>query len=334
MITLKTNSDVAGSLPALLRETSGCSYQFLDKTPNFIRRDSERSAFNGVGDVLSKFYDSHRAEYDALPKTKEEAALQGVQSFDGLQVSVCPFTDLDKAEIAPIRYSYLSAYQKCRKELLAAQDFSGVVALEQENPFILGAAVYAVTRYKGEPCIMMQIKGNALGKDQIHSALAAGGISMKEFQNAESINEMLLSAAVRQATEELGLPLKGENLGDPALLRLENATGNIGIGYILKGMSGSDIVDAYVEHATKRIIASSDDTARGVVLMPTQGIVMISLDGGAPALNTRQEIIVTKDGQITPPDESCRGLRPAAQGYLAALEDPDFLRQILERSGI
>lgn len=76
---------------------------------------------------------------------------------------------------------------------------------------------------------MMQIKGNAVGEGQIHSALAAGGISMKEFQNAESINAMFLAAATRQASEELGVSLEGKNLGDPALLRFENTTGNIGL---------------------------------------------------------------------------------------------------------
>ena len=330
----RLDSAVKGSLPELLREVSGCSYEFLSSTPNFTRRDSERVEFNGVGEALSEFYQSNRAEYDALPKTKEEAAERGVRGFDGLQVSVCPFTNIDNAELAPIRYSFLSAYQKLREELLSQQDYSGVVALEQENPYVLGAAVYAVTRFEGEPCIMMQIKGNAVGEGQIHSALSAGGISMKEFQNAASINAMLLAAAVRQASEELGVPLEGKNLGDPALLRFENATGNIGIGYILSGLSGSDILDAYIQHATQRIIASSDDTASGVALMPTQGIVVVSLDHGVPALSTRKEIIVTKNGaQVVTPNDS-RKLRPAGQGYLAALEDPRFLSQILERSGV
>ena len=335
MIKLETlNPEVQGFLPELLREISGCSYEFLAKTPNFIRRDSERTQFDGVGSTLSEFYKSKIAEFDALPKTKEEAAERGGKGFDGLQVSVCPFRDIYNAELAPIRYSFLSAYQQLRKELLAQQDYSGVAALEKENPYILGAAVYAVTKFEGQPCIMMQIKGNAIGEGQIHSALAAGGISMKEFQNAKSINDMLLAAAVRQASEELGVPLQGQNLGDPALLRFENATGNIGIGYVLSGMTGSDILDAYTQHATQRVIASSDDTASGVVLMPTQGIVVVSLDDGVPALSTRKEIIITKDGaQVVAPNDS-RGLRPAGQGYLAALEDPRFLSQLLERSGI
>jgi len=336
MISLRDSRGGAdpASLPKELRETSGCSYEPLARPPCFVRSDDERRSRHGVGSMLSDYYEEHRSKFDGLPKTKEEAALRGEKTFDGLQVSVCPFTDIYSAEIAPIRYSFLRAYQELRSELIAKGDLSGVAALERENPYILGAAVYAVTRWRGEPCIMMQIKGNAVGAGQIHSALAAGGISMQEFESATSISDMLQAAAVRQASEELGLRLQGNNLGDPAIIRYEGATGNIGIGYILQGIPGSEILDRYVECATKRKITSSDDTAAGVVLMPTNAIAVVSLDGDVPALSTRTEVIVTKNGGEIVTTNEPRRLRPAAQGFLAALADPKFLTLLLERSGI
>lgn len=68
--------------------------------------------------------------------------------------------------------------------------------------------------------------------------------------------------------------------------------------------------------------------------MSTQGIVVVSLDDGIPAHSTRKEIIITKNGaQVVAPND-LRGLRPAGQGYPAALVDPRFSSQLLERSEI
>ncbi len=209
-----------------------------------------------------------------------------------------------------------------------------IAALEKENPLILGIGVYAVVRYEGKPHLMLQIKGNAIGSGQLHSGLVAGGVSIAEFSSSASPEDMLLSATKRQAKEEIGLSLEDKNLGGPSLLRLENATGNIGFGYILNGFSGTDIIDAYGEHVRQRLIASSDDTAAGVALMPAEGVVMISLDGGSPALSTRKEIIVTQEGIKTVSPDSSRALRPAGQGYLAALSEPDFVQNLLEIAGI
>jgi hypothetical protein len=180
---------------------------------------------------------------------------------------------------------------------------------------------------------MMQIKGNAVGAGQIHSALIGGGLSMKEFQSEKSILGIFHDGAIRQAQEELGLQVSPENLGAPALLRIENATGNMAIGFVLGGFQGEEVLHAYIAHTSGKQKESADDSAAGVVLVPVRGILNISPEKRPPTLLTGKEVIVDADGRVTVSDSFERGLRPAAQGFLAALEDPVFVRHLLESAG-
>ena len=142
MITVTTANPEAllgGTLPRLLRGLSGCSYRTIDHVPELERSSNERRAFQGIGPALSEYYQKNMERFGALPKTKEEAAQRGVRNFDGLQVSMRNLTtregvpSLDAAAIAPIRYSYLTAYQEVRKSLVDSKRHEEVRELERDN---------------------------------------------------------------------------------------------------------------------------------------------------------------------------------------------------------
>jgi hypothetical protein len=178
--------------------------------------------------------------------------------------------------------------------------------------------------------VIFQIKGNAVGKGEIHSAVVAGGIMEDEFRGATSVNEMFHKAACRQAQEELGLSLTSDNLRAPSFLRVENATGTVAVGYVLRELSGEEILRQYEASMQERLgkITSSDDTAAGVVIHYLDTAPQILLKDGRPALGARTEFRVTKNSGVLVPCEDPRFLRPAAQGFLAACAEKLFRSEV------
>lgn len=319
----------------LLQELSACTYHAID-TFEFERRMQERTSTNGLlGSMLSASYDGNAAKYVTLPKTKEEAAERGARTYDALQVSISGLrvdTALQSGTgiLSPVRYSVIDEYKALRKDLLDRRDIPGLEALHAENPLVVGSAVYIVAPYNGEPHIFMQIKGNAVGAGEIHSAAAAGGISTKEFENSASVTEMFDQAAIRQTQEEIGLQLSARQLGRPTLFRREDATGTAAVGYVIRGLRGEDILDAYSQHIQNRKILSSDDSASGLVLLPLRGGREVLLDHGSPSLAGLKEFHVNKNGSHLARPEMPRKLRPAAQGLLASLSSSEkFYRKVL-----
>ena len=140
--------------------------------------------FDSLGDlavhplVAAKYIDRN---YDAKPKTEEEAISRGERDFIGLvsscsRISSYPFNfgNFVIADVAPTRYLIGQALRDLTKEGKYQPNVS-----PQMSPDMVGVSLVVPVKINGQYFLMSQIKGKALGSGEVHTGLVAGNVDGK-----------------------------------------------------------------------------------------------------------------------------------------------------------
>lgn len=251
--------------------------------------------------------------YDKVPKTKEEAkggSFNGeMASFTSIQI--CP-DGVIEAEIMSTRYLFRDA------TIDIAKKYGDYVAREV-GIRMAHVSFIAVDIFEGQPVIIAQLKGDAVGKGQIHAGLVAGAITKKHLATTDPLHEALKE----RLREEMGLDIN--LLPQPPKSRLmvgeeENGFVNIvAVGH----MGFEEIKKSYLKSIEGKPLEKRQ--VSGLALIPIHNAS--SIKEGAQVFYPDE-----KGGGYWKPCK--KGLRPYTNAILDFLEKPENQEWLIEQAGL
>ena len=261
----------------------------------------------------------HSKGYDALPTTKEEADAKG-QKMNGLMSSFSSIRYYPEGIVAvdlmATRYFLRQAVEDIAKE------FGDDVA-EEASVDMANVSVVVLTTRNGEPVIVGQVKGNVLGKGEIHAALAAGNINSKYLSEPDP----LLATLSAVTPKKIGLDLNCLKPSSFCFMVLgERNTGQVNVGAVARVADFEKVEKAFLESVKDKPFDK----------LPVNGLAIIPI---RDASSIREEIETL---ELDPPEEGgkwtwkkrTRILRPYTQSFVEELSSTEFQAFLMEKAGL
>ncbi len=267
--------------------------------------------------------------YDAMPKSREEADARGLMHFNGLTSSFPSIRVYNSesgavvsADIAPTRYLIGQAMRDVVKE----GHFSGEEA-SRLSPDMANVSIIAPVKIKGEYFLLSQLKGKALGSGEFLAGIAAGNVDGKYLSHKSP----LVTALQNECSEELGLDLSRLDSTSFVFMIDERETGQVNFASVARGANIDRILRAYEAKTMSEIASSSELEVAALASLPITGIAMVPLEKEKRMLRHVKTYYPSSKGlSVKYTDAPARPYTSAVAGYLSKPENVKFL---LEKAG-
>ncbi|MBI4016904.1 MAG: hypothetical protein HY363_04390 [Candidatus Aenigmarchaeota archaeon] len=284
----------------------------------------------GDAGIDTKVRDAYVSKnYDAEPKSKQEADAQGKKGFNGLMSSFTHITvhhqgdeTIVVADIAPTRYLIGQAMRDVVKASagLSAED------VKKLSPDMANVSLVAPVKVNGQYFLLSQIKGKALGSGEIHAGLVAGNIDGKYLKRQNP----LVAALQEECSEELGMDLSTLDHTSATYMLDERETGQVNFAFVARNTDADKVLDSYDTSARTKLITNEPLEVMALSLLPVAGIALVPLEGTKGLRNI--ECYKPTAFGLEKVHEN-RGIRPYTQATLDYLAEPKNLKFLLEKAG-
>ena len=275
-------------------------------------------------------------KYQDLPRSKEEAKARGMSRWSGLMSSfpeirtykVAPGRVIVSADILPTRYHIGEAFRNYQDRQEEEGHPLTQDTIERISPNMANAHVMVPSKWNGQYVLLAQIKGEALGKGEVHSSVVAGNVEGRFIYAGE---DPLIGSLKQECIEEVGLDLSYFNSTTWKYLINEKDTGQIAVVSIAREVELETVLNAYDANVRSKL-GKEKLEVDGLVPLPMAGVVVIPLEKGKGV--TQGELLCyvpTPDGLKAVNQK--RVLRPITVGVLKYLENAQNRKDMLETAG-
>ncbi len=267
--------------------------------------------------------------YDAKPKTEEEALSRGERDFNGLVSSCARISNypidhgkLVIADVAPTRYLIGQALRDVTKEGKYQPNVS-----PQMSPDMVGVSLVVPVKINGQYFLMSQIKGKALGSGEVHTGLVAGNVDGKYL----SQEDPFVAALQNECSEEVGLDLSSLDRTAALYMVDERETGQVNFAYLARNVDAQQMLHSYDQSVRDKLAHGEALEVMALTAVPLGGAQLEKLETGAFGLKGITTFHPTPNGLMEKIED--RGIRPYTQATLDYLAKPENVRFLLEKAG-
>lgn len=276
-----------------------------------------------------------KRRYQDLPRSKDEAKARGMSKWSGLMSSfpeirtykVSPGRVIVSADILPTRYHIGEAFRDYYKDQEELGHPLSQDTIERISPNMANAHVMVPTKWKGEYVLLAQIKGEALGRGEVHSSVVAGNVEAKHIYAGV---DPLINSLKQECLEEVGLDLSYFNSTTWKYLINEQDTGQMAVVSIAREVELETVLHAY-EANVRFKVGKEKLEVEGLVPLPMAGIVVIPLGNKGKTQDELLCYLPRPEGLVAVKQK--RVLRPITVGVLKYLENAQNRKDMLETAG-
>ena len=251
--------------------------------------------------------------YDQIPRTKAEA---GGKEFNSQMssftlIELCPH-EIIGVEIMATPYMFRNATIDIAKKY-------GAYVAREASVCMAHVSCIALDIYEGEPVIIAQLKGDAVGKGEIHAGLVAGGISAEHLKT----NDPFFEALKTRLHEEIGFDI--DLLPSPpefCVMIDERENGFVNIASVNK-IKLEDVKNAYLNSIKGKPLDKLQVSGLAIIPIRNADSIIDSIKIFKPDENGNGEFKPEK-----------RGIRPYTKAIIEGLADVKFQDLLIEKAGL
>lgn len=269
-----------------------------------------------------------RKDYDKAPKTRAEQIDRGLTSFNGQSVS-CRNIQFDEAagqfqmELRPTRYLVGEAYRDALKNgSFRNEDLSAI------SPALANVSALTIVEDNGRYYFISQIKGHALGSNELHAALTAGGVERKNLE----ANDPLSAALKKEAFEEIGLDINSISPSRFSMMIAEPSVGMVNFVSIAGSNNLPGILEAYTRSINGLNLEQRE--VKNLCLLPVSGLALIPVEDRFALNGIRVFMLNSTSSALEEHSPTLqKTVRPYTEAIARYLQVPGNERKILEQAG-